>query len=225
MSRTQILGRIRNALGADLADLERRSAVAGRLADAPHHPIPARSLRPAPELAAMFENALAAQGADIVAVAEPSRIPAAVANYLETRSLPLRMRTGADPYLAALPWEGTPGLARETGPAQADDSAGLSHAVAGVAETGTLVLASGPDNPVTLAFVPDTHLVVVTADTIVGSYEQAMERLDALGPLPRTLNLVSGPSRTGDIGGKIVMGAHGPRRLAVLVVGPQQKPE
>jgi L-lactate dehydrogenase complex protein LldG len=92
--------------------------------------------------------------------------------------------------------------------------------VAGVAETGTLVLASGPDNPVTLTFVPDTHVVVVEAQTIVGSYEEAVMRLlRELGQLPRTLNLVSAPSRTGDIGGKIVMGAHGPRRLAVVLVG------
>jgi L-lactate dehydrogenase complex protein LldG len=90
-----------------------------------------------------------------------------------------------------------------------------------VAETGTLVLASGPHNPVTLAFVPDTHLVVVRNETIVGGYEEACKLVEAeLGPsvLPRTLNLISGPSRTGDIGGRIVMGAHGPRRLAVILV-------
>jgi len=73
-----------------------------------------------------------------------------------------------------------------------------------------------------LGFVPDAHLVVVAVDTIVAAYEDALALLAAeLGPavLPRTLNFISGPSRTGDIGGKIVMGAHGPRCLAVILVG------
>ena len=97
----------------------------------------------------------------------------------------------------------------------------MSRAVAGVAETGTLALASGADNPVTLGFLPDTHIVVLRADTIVGSYEAAcaLVRAAADGAMPRTLNLVTGASRTGDIGGKIVMGAHGPRRLAVVLLG------
>jgi L-lactate dehydrogenase complex protein LldG len=68
--------------------------------------------------------------------------------------------------------------------------------------------------------VPDTHVVVGRASTIVGAYEQACALVAAEGTvrLPRTLNLISGPSRTGDIGGRIVMGAHGPRRLAVILV-------
>jgi L-lactate dehydrogenase complex protein LldG len=83
------------------------------------------------------------------------------------------------------------------------------------------MLASGPENPVTLAFLPEVHLVVLRKEAIVGAYEEALARIGAeLGPLslPRTLNLVTGPSRTGDIGGRIVMGAHGPKRLAVILV-------
>jgi L-lactate dehydrogenase complex protein LldG len=147
------------------------------------------------------------------------QIPGAVAAYLSAQGLPARVRCGNDAYLKALAWQEIPRLAVETGAAHADDTAGLSHAIAGVAETGTLVLASGPENPVTLAFVPDTHIVVVRASTIVGAYEQACALVVVgRGMLPRTLNLVSGPSRTGDIGGRIVMGAHGPRRLAVILV-------
>ena len=109
----------------------------------------------------------------------------------------------------------------DRGRAQDGDTTGLSRAVAGVAETGTLALASGPDNPVTLGFLPDTHIVVLRASQIVAHYEQAFELVSAEtgGAVPRTLNLVTGASRTGDIGGKIVMGAHGPRRLAVFLLG------
>jgi L-lactate dehydrogenase complex protein LldG len=222
MSRTVILDRIRAALHVDLADLERRSAAAARLAEPPRHLVPACAKRPAAALVDQFQAALGARRADLIPVSTPAHIPAAAADYLRVQHLPLQVRAGTDPYLAALPWDAVPGLALETGPAQGNDGAGISRALAGVAETGTLVLASSADNPVTLAFVPDTHLVVVEAQAIVGSYEDAIERVAAElghGVLPRTLNLVSGPSRTGDIGGQIVLGAHGPRRLAVLLVG------
>ncbi|MCZ7596422.1 MAG: LUD domain-containing protein [Hyphomicrobium sp.] len=144
--------------------------------------------------------------------------------YLQTLGLPPRVRRGSDPQLAGMPWDTAPGLVVETGPAQGGDTAGLSRAVAGVAETGTLALASGPGNPVTLGFLPDVHVVVLRADAIVGSYEEACALVlaESAGALPRTLNLVTGASRTGDIGGKIVMGAHGPRRLAVILVAGEQ---
>jgi L-lactate dehydrogenase complex protein LldG len=222
MSRDAILDKIRGALGADPTNLERRSAVAARLAEPPQHLVPAIACQTAAELVARFQSALRSRAADVIAVAAPRDIPSAIARFLRAHDLPLSVRAGVDPYLAALPWPTTPDLTLETGPAQAGDGTGLSHAVAGVAETGTLVLASGADSPVTLAYVPDTHLAVIEASAIVGSYEDAIERVAAMygvGTLPRTLNLISGASRTGDIGGRIVTGAHGPRRLGVLVVG------
>ena len=216
MSREAMLARIRTALEATPGDAGRRSTVDARLADARPHLVPERARGPHPELIELFKAHLAAQSADFIEVAEAALIPAAVASYLEARALPLRIRCGCDGYLAQPAWEET-GVAFETGAARATDTAGLSRAAAGAAETGTLVLASGPENPVTLAFVPDTHIVVVRASTIVGTYEQACALVTG-ERLPRTLNLISGPSRTGDIGGRIVMGAHGPRRLAVILV-------
>ncbi|MEL6226223.1 MAG: LUD domain-containing protein, partial [Pseudomonadota bacterium] len=75
--------------------------------------------------------------------------------------------------------------------------------------------------PVTLNFLPETHIVVVDQNAIVGPYEEAFDRVRTRfgdGKMPRTVNMVSGPSRTGDIGGRIVMGAHGPRRMMVVIV-------
>jgi L-lactate dehydrogenase complex protein LldG len=222
MSRDAVLGKIRAALDADPEDLERRSAVAARLAEPPQHLVPAIARKPPGELLARFESALRSRTSDFISVGTAQEIPRAIAHYLRTHGLTLRMRAGNDPYLVALPWRDMPDLVLETGRARPGDDVGLSRAIAGVAETGTLVLASGADNPATLAYVPDTHLVVVETSAIVGSYEDAMQRVAAtcgVGALPRTLNLISGASRTGDIGGKIVMGAHGPRRLGVVLVG------
>jgi L-lactate dehydrogenase complex protein LldG len=114
------------------------------------------------------------------------------------------------------------GLAVETGRAESSDANALSHAFAGVAETGTLVLASGPESPTTLNFLPDNHIVIVRADDIEGDYEAIWQRLRTAygkGKMPRALNLITGPSRSADIEQEIILGAHGPRRLHILIVG------
>ena len=107
------------------------------------------------------------------------------------------------------------------GRAQAEDRVGLSHAFAGIAETGTLALVSGPDNPTTLNFLPETHIVVVEAQTIVGDYEAFWAKLRAAygeGTMPRTVNFITGPSRSADIEQTLLLGAHGPRTLHILIV-------
>jgi len=98
----------------------------------------------------------------------------------------------------------------------------VSHASAAVAETGTLVLTSGPDNPTTLNFLPDVHIVVVDAADIASDFETVMARLReryGTGTMPRTVNMITGPSRSADIEQTLLLGAHGPRKLHVIVVG------
>ena len=222
MSRERILAAVREALPGNGKDRARHRAVAERLAQPPLHPSGAGATPMPPDaLAACFKAHLQRLGADLIEVAREDEIPSAIANDLAALGLPPRLRRGTDGLLASLPWQTAPSLTVETGPAEARDTAGLSLAIAGVAETGTLVLASGPENPVTLAFLPETHIVVLSADAIVSQYEEALAMVLASsgGRLPRVVNLVTGASRTGDIGGKIVMGAHGPRRLAVVIYG------
>ena len=101
-------------------------------------------------------------------------------------------------------------------------SVSLTPCLAAVAETGTLMLISGAQTPTTLNFLPDTHIVVVHAGQIVASYEDGWDLLRARGGLPRTVNFVTGPSRTGDIEQRIQLGAHGPRRLHVVLVDDRE---
>jgi L-lactate dehydrogenase complex protein LldG len=220
MSRERILGSIRATLDTDTRAAKRRQSVVERLAHPVVHPRPGRSSRPADELVGQFKDFQRTLGVDVIDVAARMEIPVAISGYLLALGLPMRLRHGADRLLATLPWGSAPALIVDTGSAQDSDTTGLSRAVAGAAETGTLALASGPDNPVTLGFLPDTHLVVLRTGDIVGSYEEAcaMVRGSEAGALPRTFNLVTGASRTGDIGGRIVVGAHGPRRLAVILL-------
>jgi L-lactate dehydrogenase complex protein LldG len=219
--RRTLLGKVRTALAGGDPDAQRRTAVAERLRQRPRHLTPARVDRPHGELLALFRAFLEGQSATVVDVAGTDEIPAAIGHYLRANNLPSRVRVGADPRLSKLPWEREPTLSRLHGAAAPTDEVGLSHALAGVAETGTMLVASGPDNPVTVNFLPETHIVVVSARDVVGPYEDAFAAVRARfgdGVMPRTLNMISGPSRTGDIGGKLVMGAHGPRRMCVIVV-------
>jgi L-lactate dehydrogenase complex protein LldG len=167
--------------------------------------------------------------ATVARVPSTTAIPEAVARYLAAENLPAELVLAPDPSLDEIPWEKRPLLHVRRGRAEAGDAVSLTPCVAAVAETGTLMLASGAHTPTTLNFLPDTHLVVVHADQVVASYEDGWDRLraaaDSGSPLPRTVNFVTGPSRTGDIEQRIVLGAHGPRRLHILVVENRQDAE
>lgn len=221
-ARSEIIGRVRAALGAERLDRTRRSAVARRLERHPRGTIPARARLSGDERLTLFKDMLAKQGADVSRVATPKEAVGAIASYLGTCNLPPRLRMGADPVLAALPWREAWDIERSSGAAQPGDRASLSRAATAAAETGTLFLLSGRDNPTSLSFLPEAHTVLIAAADIVGSYEEAWDRIrDTFGEgaLPRSVNLISGPSRTADIEQTIVRGAHGPRRLHVLIVG------
>lgn len=220
-ARDAVLGRIRAALTtAASTDEARRASVAARLRRRAAHLIPARANAPPKALKEMLRGFLEGQSATVVEVSALHDIPTALANYLRARNLPLRVRLGNDPLLAGLDWSREPALERCPGAADPGDEVSLSHAAAAVAETGTLLLAAGPANPVTLSFLPEAHVVVLAAKDIVGHYEAAFDRVRAVfgqGNMPRTVNLISGPSRTADVGGRLVTGAHGPRRLCVII--------
>jgi len=125
-----------------------------------------------------------------------------------------------DPELDTIPWSERPTLSIRRGKSEGADQVSVTGAFAAVAETGTLMMTSGPDHPSTLNFLPETHVVVLPASKVVGPYEEAWTRLRAAhdGTPPRTVNFVTGPSRSGDIEQRLLMGAHGPRRLHVVLI-------
>ena len=221
-ARALVLSRIRAGLGVTGRDRAREAAVEERLRTHPRGTIPARAHASREALIELMTTMLAAQGAEVTRAATPGDAVRAVAEDLRNHNLPSRLRVGGDAQLAALPWDVMPGVELVFGPANGEDRAGLSRAVAAAAETGSLVLVSGADNPTTLAFLPEAHFILVSAGDVVGSYEEAFDRLRAIygeGALPRTVNLISGPSRTADIEQTIVRGAHGPKRLHVVILG------
>jgi len=220
--REHILGAIRSALNVRGDEAGRRGQVRARLEQPEVGPVPERARGSAAELADRFKANLEKLNAEVKPLGAPDDLPGAIALELIRRNLPQRVRTGSDELFAALDWSAASALERVTGPAQPDDSASLSRALTGAAETGTLFLASGPDNPSTLNFLPEVHMIAIRREDIVGSYEKAWSRLRAQygrRRLPRTVNLISAPSRTADIEQTLIKGAHGPKELIVFLLG------
>lgn len=220
--RDAILGKIRRALAAPSDSRARQAAVAERLAAPPRNLVPARGqLEPAAR-ADLFREMAERVQATVTRLASSEEIPAAVTDYLRRHNLHSEIRMGDDPRLRKLPWQDVPQLEVRDGPSDGRDMVAVSHAFAGVAETGTLVMVSGPDNPTTLNLLPDTHIVVLAADDIAGDYETVFDRLRAVygkDRMPRTANMITGPSRSADIEQTLILGAHGPRALHIVVVG------
>jgi len=226
--RGQILDTIRKSLRRDGLPDEKQAEIESRLADPPRGPVPARGqLAPAARLELFV--AMAKEAACTVArVADSTAVPAAVAEYLARENLPAKLRVAPDGAVANLPWSTRPLLEVTTGRSDGSDEVSLTPALAGIAETGTLMLTSGPERPTTLNFLPETHIVLLTADQVVGGMEEAWTRLReryGRGVMPRTVNLVTGPSRSADIEQTLQMGAHGPRRLHIILVDGEANAE
>ncbi len=219
--RQAILSKVRASLAETGDDAARRAAVEARLAKPPKGVIPARGKLPDDARVDLFETLATKFAATVERVRSPADVPKAVAAYLRAKNLPAAVRVGADRRLAAMPWDRQKALEIRSGPSDGDDEAGVSHAFGGIAETGTLVMTSGKDNPSTINFLPEHHIVVVDAADIDGDMESVLAKVRkkyGRGKMPRTLNFITGPSRSGDIEQKIILGAHGPRALHIIVV-------
>lgn len=207
-ARKAILGQIRRALGrgplaaADAAVLDARRPTHTRIAFDD-------------DLLARFVSCFESRSGTVVRVGSLLEVPAAVDAYRQQHGLPARAAIARP--LAGLSWPAD--FVHHPGPAGKDEVLSVTACLAGIAEMGSLLLASGPDSPTTLNFVPDHHLIVLHATQIVRHFEDAWAILRACpGGMPRATNIVSGPSRTGDVELTLQLGAHGPRSVHVILV-------
>ncbi len=220
-ARDAVLASVRRSLGVTGAEAPRRFEVERRLAEAPAGVVPARGQGDADQRLATFRAEAGRAQATLADVASLADAPAEIARYLRDQNCPATLRMGADPRLAALPW-GETALDVSTGPSDGNDPNAVAFAFAGIAETGTLALVSGADNPTTLNFLPETAIVVVRREDVVADTESVFARLRAAygkGLAPRTVNFVTGPSRSADIEQTLLLGAHGPKRLHIVIAG------
>jgi L-lactate dehydrogenase complex protein LldG len=221
-ARETILASMRASLGRGPLDPARRAALESRLANPTRNLVPERSRLGPDRQVALFQEMALASAATVVR-AKPDEVPGAVADYLKGLNLPAELVMAPDPALDRYPWASRPTLTIRRGKTDGRDAVSVTGALAAIAETGTLFVTSGPEHPSTLNFLPDTHIVVIPRSRVVGGYEDAWDALRAevarTGEmLPRTVNFITGPSRSGDIEQRIQMGAHGPRRLHIVLV-------
>ena len=225
-ARADILAKVRRSLA--------RKPPAGGSSQAPdarlrvHAPgvLPDRARLPHGRQIALFVAEAERANATAEQVGSFDDVPRSVAAYLARHNLGTAIRVAPLVQKDNIPWSKQPLLAADFGPPKGEDGVGVSAAFAGVAETGTLVIASGPESPTRLNVLPPTHIVVLRASRVVGTYEDAWARLRAGAPtqsfMPRTVNWITGPSRTADIEQTLLLGAHGPQRLHILIVNDLQ---
>jgi L-lactate dehydrogenase complex protein LldG len=217
--REQILAAIRRSLKRGRLDAGREADLRARVTAHGRNLVPERATVLDHQAQIDLFVAMAEEvQATVTRVSSLDEVPETVARYLADENLPAELLLAPDPFLNQIPWDVRPLLKIRRGRAGPEDAVSLTPCFAAIAETGTLMLMSGAQTPTTLNFLPDTHIVVVRGGQVVATYEDGWDRLRVRGGLPRAVNFITGPSRTGDIEQRIELGAHGPRRLHIVMV-------
>lgn len=212
-ARANILARIRRAQGrAVTVRADERDAVAQYIAAHPQGPRPQVDA----DVEARFRERALSLATTMDEVKTVADIPAAVARYLREQNL--APAAVCWPEFAALDWAAQ-GMKVEARAARGDDLVGITGAFCAIAETGTLMMCSGPDTPPATSLLPETHIAVVSRSRILTGMEDGWALLRReRGALPRAVNFISGPSRTADIEQTVTLGAHGPYRVHLLLL-------
>jgi L-lactate dehydrogenase complex protein LldG len=216
-----MLSAIRSSLGRDRLPETTISALKRRLQHSRQNVVPERGRTTGRARVDTFIAEAERVDATTARLGSLADVPKSIVTYLRAGNLPAAVRVGTDPLLQAIPWPAEPLLQVSTGPAANSDVVSVTSAFAGIAETGTLMLLSDAKSPTTLNFLPTAHVVILPVERVVAAYEDAWQRLRArygAGKMPRAVNWITGPSRTADIEQTLLLGAHGPKRLHILVV-------
>lgn len=231
-ARETILQRVRASLQVNHESAtqrgQRQERVASYLAAHPDGPLPAIGDTPIEQLA-HFKHCATQLASTIDEIPYASDIPAAIARYLSTHQIDGTLAVW--PEFSTLDWSTTQ-LTPRYGAALPTDAIGITGCYCALAETGTLLLLTGENTPLTNALLPETHIAIVPIKRMVPTMEAAFAQLraESAAPsiaqssglssrLPRGVHFISGPSRTADIAQTLVMGAHGPYRVHIILVG------
>ncbi|MGA7281908.1 MAG: LUD domain-containing protein, partial [Acidimicrobiia bacterium] len=99
-----------------------------------------------------------------------------------------------------------------------DLTLGVTGADAGLAESGSVVLGHGPGRPRMASLIPETHVVLLEAPSIVRTLSHWAEKNPDSARRTANLVVITGPSRTGDIELQLNLGVHGPRQVHIVVI-------
>jgi len=225
MSKNNMLEAIRRGLQRSPLPADQTAMLRSRLMSHPRHLIPARSRVPREEQIALFVYNVEKEHGTVQQLGELREVPEAIGAYLAQQNLPPEMVIAPHPELQSIPWSDQKLLTVRFGRGEGSDLVSIQHGYAGIAETGTLMLPGTPERPTTLNLLAETQIVLLRTQRLVGAYEEAWDLLrgeftdSQTGRfMPRNVMLVTGPSRSADIEQVLELGAHGPRRLHVLLL-------
>ncbi|MFZ0255592.1 MAG: lactate utilization protein [Gammaproteobacteria bacterium] len=215
-AREAILTSIRHSLGrkesrTGLDGEQRSSESVGGTLGAP--------VRPAVDgdCVAHFARRITGAGASLVRLESLEAVPEAVRVFLDELGLGHNLVCSGEGTFDTIPWPD--GFTVSVRTAADGDHTTLTGVVAAVAETGSLVVASAHHSPNTLHFLPENHIAVVRVSQVLRHLEDVWRLMrERSEGMPRALTFITGPSRTADVEQTIQIGAHGPRRLHVVLV-------
>lgn len=214
-ARNAILGRLQTSLNEDNPSRpvpssvdDAPAVVSERLKSKPVSTLPAFSEEPTARLIRMMESVQMT----VTRVQTTADVVNAVEDYIASESLTGEVTVA--PALASMNWSNE----FRSGAASGVESTSVTPCFSAVAETGSVVFTSSAETPATLNFLPDNHIVVVNESQVVRHVDDVWTQLRQAGGSHRAVNFVTGPSRTGDIEQAIEIGAHGPRRMHVVLV-------
>ena len=108
------------------------------------------------------------------------------------------------------------GFTVHRGAAPAIEGAGVSEALYGLADTGSVVLAASPEEPRARSLLPAVHVSLLREDRLLPGLDELFAAVG--GSLPSALAIVTGPSRSADIEQRLTVGVHGPGDVHVVVL-------
>ena len=218
-NRERILSKIKSNLGKekDRAKID-IDILEARLKGSMPSLIPKRGIIQQDKLLEKFESSARGVASSVSIIDDLAEIPKEVKYYLTQNNIASKIVVLPNKELDSIDWNKYPTLeVTKKFPDEKDETVFVSSYVA-IAETGTIVQLSSSENPITSHFLPDNSIVLVKASRIVAAAEDAFKVMrKEINSIPRTITLISGPSRTGDIALNIELGAHGPRKVHLLI--------
>jgi len=220
-TREHVLAKISTRLDQTSSSVDRRSNADDRFLIHSRNTIPARGKQTHGELIELFTTMLTTVQGTVARVASMQEVPGAIHDYLDQNNLGVEVCLDEEVKQLEIPWGADSNLEFTTWMPKRSISVGITACYGAVAETGSLVACSSSSHAITMNFLSETNVVILEARNLVGVYEEIWDRLRTASGmlLPRDLTLISGPSCTGDIEMVLEFGAHGPKRLHVIIVG------
>jgi L-lactate dehydrogenase complex protein LldG len=213
LARDRILGRIRQAQKhAPEATSTERAAIEGYLSAHPRGP----QQHLVQDLVGQFIEQAERMSSSVERLSSSAEVAQAVRRYLDQHKVEPVVVVSEE--LEQLDWHHA-GISSACRVIEDADLTAVTATFAAIADTGTLCFLSSRATPASNNLLPENHIVVLRESQLLPAMEDVFDRIrNERGELPRAVNFVSGPSRTGDIEQTIVLGAHGPYRVHVLLV-------